>query len=397
MVIVDPEFHALIPPLTRDEYARLEENILAEGCRDALVVWDNVLLDGHNRYEICTRHGIEFDVYEIDLPDRDAAKVWMIDNQKGRRNLSDGWKYELAQTKRAILTKMGREKEAEAGKIGRAIQLGGLSVTDKPPAEPHDTRTDIAADLGWSTGKVAQADVVWSKAKDDEEAKAIKEQVMAGEITVNQAYTVTKKKEKAQHLEEKKHAYTQRVEEAKESRADTFVDIYSTQKKFRIIYADPPWNYDDKQNLSSLGGAGKHYYSMSIDELCAMPIKDIIAADAVLFLWVTSPMLYLFVKLMTAWGFEYKTSFVWDKVKHNMGHYNSVRHEFLLIGGKGKSAPDVQKLFDSVQVIERTDKHSEKPIAFMDIIDTLYVYGDRIELFAREAKKENWFNWGNEV
>ena len=100
---------------------------------------------------------------------------------------------------------------------------------------------------------------------------------------------------------------------------------------------------------------------------------------------------------MKAWGFDYKTSFVWDKVKHNMGHYNSVRHEFLLIGGRGKSAPDVQKLYDSVQVIERTDNHSEKPLQFLEIIDELYVHGERIELFARKAQKTNWSYWGDEL
>jgi len=136
---------------------------------------------------------------------------------------------------------------------------------------------------------------------------------------------------------------------------------------------------------------------MSIEELCALPVKDIADKDAVLFLWITSPKLNLFLQLMEAWGFEYKTSFVWDKVKHNMGHYNSVRHEFLLIGGRGKSTPDLKNLYDSVVTIERSDKHSEKPVEFLNIIDNLYQHGDRIELFARQAKKENWYFWGNEV
>lgn len=171
----------------------------------------------------------------------------------------------------------------------------------------------------------------------------------------------------------------------------------SSSKKFRIIYADPPWQYDLEQTSPQLGGAIKHYNSMSIEELCNLPIDSITEKDAVLFLWVTSPKLNLFLELMESWGFKYKTSFVWDKIKHNMGHYNSIRHEFLLIGGKGKSAPDVKKLFDSVQSIEKSDKHSEKPIEFINIIDELYIYGDRIELFCRDPKKENWFFWGNEV
>jgi N6-adenosine-specific RNA methylase IME4 len=100
-------------------------------------------------------------------------------------------------------------------------------------------------------------------------------------------------------------------------------------------------------------------------------------------------------QVIDAWGFEYKTSFVWDKVKHNMGHYNSVRHEFLLVCTKGSCTPDVQKLFDSVQTIERT-KHSEKPEEFRKIIDTIYPNGKRIELFSRK-KVDGWESFGNEL
>lgn len=89
-IIVDPEFRRLIPPLTAEERTQLEANILADGCRDALVVWagQNILLDGHNRLDICQTHGIEFDVYELELADRDAAKNWIDTNQLGRRNLT---------------------------------------------------------------------------------------------------------------------------------------------------------------------------------------------------------------------------------------------------------------------------------------------------------------------
>lgn len=134
---------------------------------------------------------------------------------------------------------------------------------------------------------------------------------------------------------------------------------------------------------------------MSITDLCAMPIVDITEVDSVLFLWVTSPMLFAAQPVITAWGFKYKTSFVWDKVKHNMGHYNSVRHEFLLACTRGSCTPDVKKLFDSVQSIERSGKHSEKPEQFREIIDTLYPHGRRIELFSRTQVK-GWEAYGNQ-
>jgi len=176
-------------------------------------------------------------------------------------------------------------------------------------------------------------------------------------------------------------------------------------KKYKIIYTDPPWSYNDKQNTTLLGGAVKHYSLMSIKELCDLPIKELAEKDAVLFIWVTSPLLEDVFDIIKAWGFKYKSSFVWDKEEHNMGHYNSVRHEFLLIATRGSCTPEVKKLFDSVVSIPRTI-HSEKPAYFREIINTLYPTGNRVELFARKNNDkdlfgnnsfEKWDTWGNEI
>lgn len=168
--------------------------------------------------------------------------------------------------------------------------------------------------------------------------------------------------------------------------------------RYRVLYADPPWSYNDKADAGSVqaGGAEKHYPSLSIAELCAMPVSALCEPDAVLFLWVTSPLIFESAALIKAWGFSYRASFVWDKVKHNMGHYNSVRHEFLLVCVRGSCQPDVVELFDSVQSIEKTT-HSTKPDAFRTIIDTLYPRGKRLELFARGGDIEGWDRWGNEA
>jgi len=165
---------------------------------------------------------------------------------------------------------------------------------------------------------------------------------------------------------------------------------------YRIIYADPPWKYNDKCNDGAIqsGGVEIHYSTMTIKELCEMEMPQT-DNDAVLFLWVTSPFLEDSFKVINAWGFKYKASFIWDKIKHNMGHYNSVRHEFLLISTKGSCMPDKNKLYDSVCSLERTE-HSEKPEYFRKLIDDLYTYGNRVELFARK-KVDNWDSHGNEL
>jgi N6-adenosine-specific RNA methylase IME4 len=164
--------------------------------------------------------------------------------------------------------------------------------------------------------------------------------------------------------------------------------------KYRIIYADCPWNYGNKL-VDGYGAAENHYPTMSIKELCELPVKEIAEDNAVLFFWVTSPLLEECFPVINSWGFKYKTSFVWDKVKHNMGHYNSVRHELLLICTRGSCLPDSTKLLDSVVEIERSQTHSEKPEEFRNIINTLYTFGSRIELFSRK-NVEGWNTWGNQ-
>lgn len=167
-----------------------------------------------------------------------------------------------------------------------------------------------------------------------------------------------------------------------------------TSQKYRVIYADPPWSYGNTMP-NYMGVQEDHYITMTLDEICAIPVKDICEDNAVLFLWVTSPILEESFRVVNAWGFKYKSSFVWDKEKHVMGHYNSVRHELLLVCVRGSCQPDVHKLFDSVISEPRTE-HSTKPEIFRTIIDTIYPNGKRIEMFARR-KYDGWDVYGNEV
>jgi N6-adenosine-specific RNA methylase IME4 len=172
--------------------------------------------------------------------------------------------------------------------------------------------------------------------------------------------------------------------------------------KFRVLYADPPWHYGNSGVISesdNYGRAARHYPSMTIAELSAMAVKSHVADNAVLFLWVTSPLLAECWPVIAAWGFTYKASIVWDKVAHNFGSYVSVRHEFLLICTRGSCLPDhPTPMPDSVVSVPRSEKHSEKPAEFRALIDRLYD-GDaraKLELFAREGV-DGWTTWGNEL
>ena len=170
---------------------------------------------------------------------------------------------------------------------------------------------------------------------------------------------------------------------------------------YRVLYADPPWKYSDEL-IEGYGAAEHHYPTLSIQELAEYTfvdggtVADRVADNAVLFLWVTSPMLEDCFKVVTAWGFKYKASFVWDKVKHNYGHYNSVRHELLLVCTRGSCTPDPKApLYDSVVEVGRTE-HSKKPNVFRNMIDTMYPEGRRLELFGRR-ETEGWEVHGLEV
>ena len=193
------------------------------------------------------------------------------------------------------------------------------------------------------------------------------------------------------------------------SRAETG-DPGPIEGKYRVFYADPPWRYSDSGPIGSAdnyGRAERHYPTLSLEELCgkedlpngrnlADDVKAPAEDNAVLFLWSTSPLIGEALSVVEAWGFHYKAQLIWDKVKHNYGHYFSVRHELLFASTKGSCTPEVKELHDSVVTIKRPGGHSEKPEYFRQLIDRLYPSGNRLELFGRRTVK-GWDVWGNEL
>jgi N6-adenosine-specific RNA methylase IME4 len=388
MLQIKDEFKKLIPPLTVEEFKQLEDNCISEGIRDAIVTWNGYIIDGHNRYEIAQKYGLEFRVEAMEFEGEDEVKEWMILNQFGRRNLNNYQRSVLALELEDVFSK--RAKESKAEKISHFRTTGEMVLKSEPSKKTIQHIGNIA-----KVGKDTIAKVKVIKAKAPEEVKA---KLASGELHINQAYQEIKKEEKKAEIIKKKEEYVERVESITTN--EFKVDIFNTNEKFRVIYADPAWRYNDKCEGGGVQSGGvemRHYNTMTIKEICDLPVSKISEKDSVLFLWVTSPLLEDAFKVVNAWGFKYKTSFIWDKIKHNMGHYNSVRHEILLICTKGSCTPDNKTLYDSVQSIEKSNRHSEKPIEFLNIIDDLYTYGNKLEMFCRDIKKENWFGWGNEL
>ena len=209
---IDKELKAIIPPLSQDEYKQLEKNIKEEGCREPLIVWDSTIIDGHNRYIICEELGIDFKTGEKQFKNKDEAKVWIIDNQRGRRNLTDGWKWELAQAKKKLLQEKGKETQGKRtdllSNIDKKFSSEATTNTDEKPQPKHNTRKEIANELGWSSSKTAMADKVWNEARPE-----TKEKVKSGDLTFNQAYKQVKQKEKQQQAKKKRQKEIQKQKE----------------------------------------------------------------------------------------------------------------------------------------------------------------------------------------
>lgn len=164
--------------------------------------------------------------------------------------------------------------------------------------------------------------------------------------------------------------------------------------RFPVIYADPPWQYDHQTSDNRL--VENHYPTMSLEDICALPVQDIATPDAVVFLWATVPMMPEALQVMDAWGFKYRTGAVWVKDKIGMGFWFRQRHELLLIGVRG-NMPTPKEADRPDSVIEACrGAHSVKPPIVYELIERMFPELKRLELFARTAR-EGWTAWGNEA
>lgn len=350
----------LFPLLNGLEFGELRDDIAENGLLEAIWIHpDGSVIDGRNRHRACveTETQPQFRTWA----GQGSLVAFVVSLNLKRRHLTSSQRAVVALEILPMLEDEAKERQ------GKRTDLA--SVKELTEVQPQRAAQEAAKIANTNRQYVSDAKKLQQQAPD------LLKSVKVGEITIPQAKRELVKRER---------------KEVPPLPSD----------KYRVIYADPPWKYGDDGIIGETdhyGHTGRHYPSMTITELCEMgpKIKEIIERDAVLFLWITSPILEECFPVIRAWGFKYKTSFVWDKVRHNYGHYNSVRHELLLICTRGSCTPDNVKLFDSVQTIERSDTHSEKPRMFREIIDILYTHGKKIELFARENVK-GWESWGNE-
>lgn len=173
-------------------------------------------------------------------------------------------------------------------------------------------------------------------------------------------------------------------------------------KKYSVIYADPPWSFATYSDKGKGRSAEQHYPTMNIEEIKALPVKELADTDCALFLWVTFPRLKEGIEVLEAWGFTYKTvAFTWikqnkksDSLFWGMGYWTRSNAEICLLGIRGHPKREGKNVHQVI--MSHIEKHSKKPQEARDRIERLMGAVPKIELFARQ-KTDGFDVWGNEV
>jgi len=370
----DTEFRQLIAPLLPEERDGLAASLIAQGNLAPIIIWEEtkLLLDGHNRYDICTEHNIPLlPPIELSFPDRNSAVTWIITNQLARRNLGLYQRSVLVLKLEALYKERARQRQQEHGGTapGRARET---LVPMLAQVLSGKTRDQVAALAHVSHGTIEKVKVIETKAAAEQKAQLIK-----GTATVNAIYNGIRQKE--------------RLEEQLQKIKNTPLPTGS----YRVLVIDPPWAYTNRQMESTHRAAGaERYEQMTVDDL-----KDrkqfIVPAheDAIMWLWTTNAFLHDALHLMEYWGFQQQTMLTWVKPHMGTGDWLRGKTEHCLLGVRGnyRITPG-----NATTVLEAASgSHSTKPDAFYALVERLCP-GERIDMFARR-KRDGWATWGAEV
>jgi N6-adenosine-specific RNA methylase IME4 len=390
------EFHPvanLFPLIDGQAFAELKDDIAAHGLREPIVMFEGKILDGRNRYLAGTAAGalLRFTEYRGDDP-----LAYVLSINLHRRHMDDSQRAMVAakivtmrrgsnqhspnggtsQAQAAALLNVGK-RSVERAAIVRDRAVPGLVEAVERGSVPVSTAAEIASE------KVERQQTIIAALPRDADGRLTREAraTLAPIIREVRAEKVAEKKLKRVEREAELGAKQQALPD----------------KRYGCILADPEWQFETfDPDTGGDRAASNHYPTSPLEVIKARPVLSIAADDSVLFLWATSPMLPQALEVMTAWGFAYKSSFVWIKPKAGTGYWNRNRHELLLVGTRGNiPAPAMGTQW--VSVIEApTGRHSEKPAAFYELIESYYPSLPRIELNARAARP-GWHRWGNEA
>jgi N6-adenosine-specific RNA methylase IME4/ParB-like chromosome segregation protein Spo0J len=377
------EFHPIadiFPLVEGQDFTELVADIKAHGLHEPIVVYEDKILDGRNRYRACLEAGVEptFMVYS-----GDDAVAYVISLNLRRRHLSESQRAMVA-AKLATM-KRGDNQHSPIGETSQARAAELLNVGKRSVERAADVREGGTPELVHAVeqGAVsvsAAADVATLPQQDQRDI------VARGEKEILQAAALIRaRKAEFRHAE--------RIERL----AATCNQPFPSDRRYAVLYADPPWHFEVYNEESGIGrAAANHYSTMSLDAICALPIPSLASPDAALFMWTTLPHLRESFQVLDAWGFQYKTTVVWVKDKIGLGYFVRNQHELLLVATRGDMpSPSPANRPPSVISAPRRD-HSRKPDETYALIERMYPELPKIELFARQAR-DGWACWGNEA
>jgi len=378
------EFHPIancFPLIDGAEFDELVADIREHGIREPVILHEGKILDGRNRYRASATAGVDcpMEPYRGDDP-----VGFVVSLNLRRRHLNEGQRAWVAAKLANIQNGGDRTGKQSANlpteKVAEMLNVSERSVTNARVVRDHGTPE--------LQDKVARGQVAPSTAADvarlpEPEQREI---VAKGEREILEAA----KRIRAEKATERRAERIERIE--KISRGNTPL---LTPRRYPVIYADPPWRYENPPMGGTNRSIENHYPTMTLEEICALPVQDVAADDAILYLWATAPKLIECMEVIKAWGFEYRTNMVWDKMKIGMGYHARNQHELLLIARRGNMPPpEPGQQPPSVIRIDRGE-HSSKPIEFYEIIERNYPGIGKIELFCR-SPREGWSVWGNQ-
>lgn len=369
----------LFPPIEGEAFDHLVADIKRYGLRQPIVEFDHAILDGANRYRACLAAGVEpqFEVFEGSDP-----LGFVLSANLQRRHLTEGQRAMIAA--RLANMPVGRPSKAQ-----KSASLQNIAAS----------QADAATKLQVSTRSVADA----KKVRDQGTPELIG-RVERGDLGVALAAKVAalpEEKQKAVLAQDDDDVRGFLKRERRAARESALAESTRTaseqlgQTLYSVIYADPPWRFEPYSRDTGMDRAADNHYP-TMDALQIAQVEPPVAEDAVLFLWVTAPLLLAGISVITHWGFTYRSNMVWVKDRAGTGYWWRSQHEQLLVATRGKiPAPAPGSQFASV-LTAPVGRHSEKPAEVAEMIETLFPNCRRLEMFAR-TERPGWDSWGNEV
>jgi len=349
------ELESLIPPLSNEEFKQLERNILEEGIREPLITWNGILIDGHNRYKIAQEHDMNYETIEKEFDNINRVKEWMINNQFGRRNLSNYQRSVLALQLEDVFREKAKENQ------GNRNDIKQISAESKP----IETRQEIAKVANVSHDTIAKVKKIEANATPE-----VKARLNTGTMSINEAYKEIKKEEKIEETRKEKNEIIKQVEAIKilnVFNGDSINFIDKIDFKIKCVITDPPYgmNYISNRRTASEKDKG-----ISNDENLDLAIETVnkvfsklynkMEDNSALFCFIGWKQEKYFIELIEDIGFEVKNVLIWNKNNHGTGdliYSFAPKHERIIYATKGK----VKLNYRHPDVLEGSDIRTSHP------------------------------------